>query len=342
MSESSAFANYSNTSQLLRSGVDQLAPTSTQITNDKANFEQQFLIGAALTAKTKAGEKFVGLLKKSKGLKKVSNAADELVKSARQKVNDLSAQLKSKIQGISQPPPTPIAPQSSPDDDVLKQLKKISDEAQKKSEGTSSALEDAREEVTNSAANLETSKVSADTAKGIADDAIKTAGLPGNTIDTDTIAAQKAKTLARDALQKAQTRSETAISEEARLSQLAIQHENEARGAAEDLKNSQQISDDAKAVSNIQQGANAITDEEDLSKVAKATAELSDLEKSAKVAKDAEEASAATDAADPIGFLVTAAAAAATQLIGRKIKAHENEISNIPTAPVSYTSTIGA
>lgn len=341
MSGSSAFANYSNTTQLLRQGVDQLAPTSTQITNDKANFEQQFLIGAALTAKTKAGEKFAGLLKKSKTLKNVKGAADDAIKSARQKVNDLATQLKSKIPGVSKPPPVPATNPAADDAEV--QLKKdISDAATKKSQATKDALQDARDEVTNSADDLEVSKVGASTATDIADKAIKDATLPGNSISTDTIAAQKAKTLAKESLAKAQSRSDTAISEEARLSQLSIQHENEARGAAQDLKNAQQVSDDAKAASNIAQGANALDDEEQIAKVAKAASELSDLEKSAKAAKDAEEASAATDEADPLGFLVTAAAAAATQLIGRSIKAHENEISNIPTAPVSYTSTIGA
>lgn len=66
MSESSAFANYSNTTQALRNAVDQSGATTEQITNDKANFEQQFLIGASLMAKGKATEKFVALLKKSK------------------------------------------------------------------------------------------------------------------------------------------------------------------------------------------------------------------------------------------------------------------------------------
>ena len=64
--------------------------------------------------------------------------------------------------------------------------------------------------------------------------------------------------------------------------------------------------------------------------------------KAAKAAKDVEEATAATDEADPVGFLVTAAAAAATQLIGRKIRAHVLETSNIQPSRVTYSSTLGA
>jgi hypothetical protein len=129
MSESSAFANYSNTTQMLQSGVNQLAATDEQITDDKSNFEQQFLIGAALTAKTKAGEKFVGLIKKSKGLKgikeKATKAAEDLAKNARQKANDLADQLKSKIPKLdgsppAPPPAPPAAPPPAPPSDELK------------------------------------------------------------------------------------------------------------------------------------------------------------------------------------------------------------------------------
>ena len=79
MSESSAFANYSNTVQRLSDSVDQEQPREEQITNDAANFEQQFLIGAALHAKVKATEKFVSMLKKSKTVRDTIGKSKEEV-----------------------------------------------------------------------------------------------------------------------------------------------------------------------------------------------------------------------------------------------------------------------
>ena len=101
MSGSSAFANYSNTSQQLSDSISQLAPTSTQITNDKANFEQQFLIGAALAAKMKATEKFVGLFKKSKAISSLKGKAEgeirNLAESAQSRANEVANNLVNKI-----------------------------------------------------------------------------------------------------------------------------------------------------------------------------------------------------------------------------------------------------
>jgi hypothetical protein len=64
----SQFVNYSNTTQRLKDSVNQLNPTSEQITDDKKNFEQQFFIGLALASKVKATDMAVKLLKNSKTL----------------------------------------------------------------------------------------------------------------------------------------------------------------------------------------------------------------------------------------------------------------------------------
>ena len=73
MSESSAFANYSNTTRSLQSGAgqQQQGRTEKDTINDANNFEQQFLIGMAVHQKAKVSE----LLTKSfKGSKKLQSA----------------------------------------------------------------------------------------------------------------------------------------------------------------------------------------------------------------------------------------------------------------------------
>lgn len=108
MSESSAFANYSNTTQQLRNAIDQDGASTEQVTNDKANFEQQFLIGASLMAKEKATEAFVGILKKSKKLKalrgKTEDAVKKLAQSAQDRAESVSKELLNKV---TNPPTTP-------------------------------------------------------------------------------------------------------------------------------------------------------------------------------------------------------------------------------------------
>ena len=399
MSESSAFANYSNTTQMLQSGVNQLAATNEQTTDDKANFEQQFLIGAALTAKTKAGEKFVGLIKKSKGLKaikeKATKAAEDLAKNARQKANDLADQLKSKIPKLdgspsTEPPAPPAAPEPpappaapeppAPPSDELKAAQDAKDLADKESDATNTLKSAADDEVENSTADLAAARVSEQTASDVAEQAAAKASADiSGRIGTDVINARRAFTGAKATRVVQEARNAKALEEQTRLEQLAEQKAGTAQRAGTDLNNAQdaekatqdakdaqaaqQAAQDAKDAQAAQQAAqdakdaqaaasqseeaasaagNAGADAEKLAEVAKAAKEAEDLEKAAKAAKDVEEATAATDEADPVGFLVTAAAAAATQLIGRKIRAHVLETSNIQPSRVTYSSTLGA
>ena len=62
MSESSQFANYSNSSQALESNIDQLRATNTNTTNDANFFESQFLSGIGVHAKTQLSGKFQQLI----------------------------------------------------------------------------------------------------------------------------------------------------------------------------------------------------------------------------------------------------------------------------------------
>ena len=73
MSESRAFANFSNTSRALQSsaGQQQEGRTFQDTVDDAKNFEQQFLIGMAVHQKAKVGDQ---LQKAFKGSKKLQDA----------------------------------------------------------------------------------------------------------------------------------------------------------------------------------------------------------------------------------------------------------------------------
>ena len=79
MSESSAFANYSNISKSLQqtSGQQQAGVSTTDKINDAANFEQQFLIGMAVHQKAKVGDQVAKLFKGSKKLQKATGLSEE-------------------------------------------------------------------------------------------------------------------------------------------------------------------------------------------------------------------------------------------------------------------------
>mgnify|MGYP003631189324 CR=1 FL=1 len=79
MSQSSAFANYSNVSQQLQSGsgTGQAGISFQDKLNDRANFEQQFLIGMAVHQKAVVGEKLVKLFKSSKKLQNASGLSED-------------------------------------------------------------------------------------------------------------------------------------------------------------------------------------------------------------------------------------------------------------------------
>jgi hypothetical protein len=79
MSESSAFANYSNTARQLQAGAgqQQLGREVKDTLNDAANFEQQFLIGMAVHQKAKVGEQLTKFFKGSKTLQKATGLSED-------------------------------------------------------------------------------------------------------------------------------------------------------------------------------------------------------------------------------------------------------------------------
>lgn len=346
MSESSAFANYSNTSQALKDSVDQSGETTQQITDDKNNFEQQFLIGASLMAKGKATEKLVGLFKKSKKIQslagKGNDAIKKLAQSAQDRAEGVAKDLASKIKGVTNPPVSAPTPTGIANPIDLKPLEDARNVAHAERDSTKLAKAASDERVKTATSQLETEVDKGTLARAEAKTALQKAissGSTGGTEGADATAARKAMMRQGERTQAAQAEKDAALKEQGQLADQLADHEGVASRATADLNNATQ--------SNADQAAEAASAEADrVEATGKEAARLAKLEKDLQRTKDVEEASEATDAADPVGFIVTAVAAAATQFIGRKIKAHENVIEGGVGAGVipnlTYTSTLGA
>jgi len=180
MSESSAFANYSNTSQMLKNAVDNSGITTEQITDDKANFEQQFLIGASLMAKGKATEKLVGLFKKSKNIKSLAGKSEEainkLARSAQERAKGLSKELINKVTGV-EPETTLTEPETTLTEPIdLAPLQTEQQTAETARDAANTARDQAQTakdtgdlEVTRTSDNLKAAQKAVDDDDGVAD-----------------------------------------------------------------------------------------------------------------------------------------------------------------------------
>ena len=336
----SQFANYSNTVQTLRAGVNQLNPTSTQITDDKENFEQQFLIGAALTAKVKATDKLVGLFKKSKTIKALKGKTEDqlrsIVRSGQDRANGLANDLRSKITGTqSTPAPPTQTPTVEPDN--LDQLKDLVDKANGKVKDTTKALEDAENKIVDSRDAVRESIATRDSAEAIVkSDAQRAVTQAGGRIRAGQQIAdaenRKALNTARNDVDKKQALSDQAEQERNDLSQQLQQHQADAQQAQKDL-------DNAKPGESPSAPSTAVEEEQEASNVA------SDAERAIKVERDVgdvEKVAAESSEADPIGLLVAGIAAIGTQIIGRRVKAHETIMSGPKPPPTTYSSTLGS
>ncbi len=344
MSGSSAFANYSNTAQQLSNGVAQLAPTTKQITNDKANFEQQFLIGAALAAKMKATDKLVGLFKKSKTISSLKGKAEgeirNLAKSAQSRAEGVANDLINKVKGVARPPPeAPVLnPSAAPKD--LETLKDLSDAAAKKAEGTGKALEDARNEMIDSRQAVKDAYETRDAAQAaVESNSARAISQAGGRITArsqiDDAVARKALNDARTNVDAQEARSEAAEQARNELAEQLQQHQATADSAAKDLQKASDADSAADDASAAEKAAKAAADGEKAIKVTK------DLEDGEKIASDVEKGAVESSEADPLGLIVAAVAAIGTQIIGRKIKAHENVVS-APVPATTFSATLGA
>tara|TARA_R110001606_G_scaffold240933_1_gene388936 strand:- start:3 stop:1034 length:1032 start_codon:yes stop_codon:yes gene_type:complete len=343
MSESSAFANYSNTSQELKNAIDQSGQTSEQITDDKANFEQQFLIGASLMAKGKATEKLVGLFKKSKNIEtlrgKGEDAIRKIAKSGQERAETLAKQLRSKIPGVK-PAAAPAAP--AVPDPTLKPLQAAQKEAFKTRDATKAAKDAADERASNATDDLETQISRGKVADQASKDALQKSvdsGSTGGTEGADATAARKAQLTQRQRITDAQTEKDAALKQQSELTDTLAEHEGVAARATTDLSRVTQTAEETDVAGAIADTKVAVTGAKEVERLAR-------LAKIERDAKEAEDVSEATDGVDPVGFLVTAAAAVATQLIGRSIKAHENvNVGGVGAGIIprlNFTSTLGA
>ena len=326
MSQSSAFANYSNSAQALKSNVDQLGETDQQTTDDAKQFEAEYLTGIAVATKTKFVDGVVGLLKKAKGVKKVEKVVEDAKKTANKKINDLADDLTSKIPKLDSNLPV-INPSASPDN--LAQLKTIADAASEKASGTAEALESAQNEVIDARDAVRVAGETRDAAETLS--STRDAELVAKAGGPISSAEQQAATDARLALNEARSGVESAASRSAAaesnvqdLAQQSVAHTSEAARAAEDLE----------AARNVEQDVTpAVSDTEKV---------LADGEKALKISKDVEEASVGEDI-DPVGLIVSGIAAIASTIIGRRLKVHQNKItSNLPAVNLNYSQTLGA
>tara|TARA_R110000796_G_scaffold7600_4_gene25912 strand:+ start:2288 stop:3271 length:984 start_codon:yes stop_codon:yes gene_type:complete len=327
MSQSQRFANYSNSSQALKSSVDQLAETDQMTTDDAKQFEAEYLTGIAVASKTKFVDGVVGLLKKSKRVKQAAKVVEDAKKTANEKINGLADDLTSRIPRLDNTQPV-LNPSASPDN--VAQLKSIANDAAEKATNTSEALESAQNEVIDSRdAVRETGEklIEKQTISETKDaELVSKAGGPVSSAEQE--AATQARldlNNARDDVDSAMSRSATAERNVQDLARQSQAHTSEASRAAEDLE----------AARNAEQDVTpALSDTEKV---------LSDSEKALKISKDVEESTEAGDE-DPIGLVVTAIAAIASTVIGRRLKVHQNQITrNLPPAvKLNYSQTLGA
>ena len=335
------FANYSNTVQQLRDSVNQLNPTEEQITNDKKNYEQQFLVGAALAAKVKATEQALKLFKNSKTIQTIKGKSEaeirKLIQSGQDRASELAKSLRSKITGVepTPPPPPPLTPSANPSN--VDQLKDLVDKANSRVADTKQALEDAENEMVDSRDAIRQSIENRDAAQEIVDaDSRRAVTQAGGRISASQQIQdannRKALNDARDQVESSEARAAAAEQNRNQLADQLVQHQNTADQAAKDLQRATDQAGEVEAstAGELSTGAEAVS-----------TA-AEEGEKALKIAKDVEEGSEAAAEADPFALIVTGIAAIGTQLIGRSIKAHENVFSGAKPPPTSYSATIGA
>ena len=267
MSESSAFANYSNTSQELKNAIDQSGQTSEQITDDKANFEQQFLIGASLMAKGKATEKLVGLFKKSKNIEtlrgKGEDAIRKIAKSGQERAETLAKQLRSKIPGVK-PAAAPAVP-----DPTLKPLQAAQKEALKTRDATKAAKDAADERASKATDDLETQISRGKVADQASKDALQKSvdsGSTGGTEGADATAARKAQLTQRQRITDAQTEKDAALKQQSELTDTLAEHEGVAARATTDLSRVTQTAEETDVAGAIADTKVAVTGANEMQK----------------------------------------------------------------------------
>ena len=334
MSESAAYSNYTNTSQRLSQGVNQDAATSSQVVDDRKDFEAQFLVGVGVASKVKLTEMIGKAIKASKTIKNVSAAAEsaknDFGAGVKNVANNIANKLQSKVPKLTKA--------LKGDDPNLSQLKDLQTAAETKAGVTKGLLGKAENEVIDSRDSLRVANGARDAAEAesATQDAnlvAKAGGAISRTEQAAATAARLAANGARDDVDTAAARASTAEENVTKLAQQSAQHDADASRAADDVSNA------AKAEKSVGEGAEAAAKTEEVA--AKAEEVEGTLSKVAKVAKKVEEGGE-TDEFDPVQAVGTAIAAIVSAVVGRKIKQHSQLVTGGSNIVSSFTSTIGA
>ena len=334
MSESAAYSNYTNTSQRLSQGVNQDAATSSQVVNDRKDFEAQFLVGVGVASKVKLTDMIGKAIKASKTIKNVSKAAESAKNDFGAGVKNVANKVANKLQ--SKVPKLTKALKG--DDSNLSQLKDLQTAAEKKAGATKGLLGKAENEVIDSRDGLRVANEARDAAEveSATKDAnlvAKAGGAISRTEQAASTAARVALNGARDDVDTAAARAAEAETNVTKLATQSAQHDADAVRAADDVSNAAKAEEDVTAVAET--GLK-------VEKVAATAAKVEGtLSKVAKVTKKVEEGGE-TDEFDPVQLVGTAIAAIVSAVIGRKIKQHSQLVTGGSNLVSSYTSTIGA
>ena len=380
MSESRAFANYSNVSRSLQQSAgatqESVSQTFADKLEDAKNFEQQFLIGMAVHQKAKVGDHLIKIFKGSKKLQNTTGLSED----------DLANIAKGDFSGVS---------------------KNIAKSTSEKLQKGIKSLRDAKEQNQSDLADLQARK----TLQGIKKDVSDKLGVEKQNAETDVSDAQRAVDDADGEVQRLANMPKPDVDGLEETARTLRQGADADRAASDIAKKSAEsttpmrpsadsTADDVRLEPNPEYDAaanradffaknadaseSAATNAETAAGAARTTATAAKTEIAARKASDAEEATASADAAtasvasgeaglaegvtkagklagdlskvkdtdeaavasseaDPLGLVVAAVGAIAASLIGRSIKTHTPVASRL-LAPVSssYSATIGA
>ncbi len=370
MSESRAFANFSNTSRALQSsaGQQQEGRTFQDTVDDAKNFEQQFLIGMAVHQKAKVGDNLVKLFKGSKKLKSATGLSeDDLANIAKGDFSGvtkkISSDLSKKLQkGISD------LRDAKAQRDAKTTLSKIKQDVANRLSAERDAAKTASDE-----ADAEVSRLRG-LSQGKSDDMRQTAKGLRDASDADQAAADAA-VKDRDALSKTRP---TADSTE---DDVRLEANPDYDAAANDAIDKQRIADDSaarassaenaageqaglegqindaglksvqaaqelasktSAAEEAEQAATEASGDTGVEALAGQAANVARLESRLTKVEDVSEAAAGESEADPLGLVVAALGAVAATVIGRKIKTHTEVDVSPPPIQSSYAATLGA
>lgn len=329
---SQAVANYANNLSGLRQNLVEAGSAAQSLDDDKKQFESSILNQSSFLAKAKATEGLASWAKQTDTVRAISTKLGMKVGKSRAQLRQAADDAK---QALQEETDAPTQLEGLETANAAKQAQLATTQGQV-AENTTLQAEKATEAASKADAATEAGRVAdeAEEAATTAEAGSAAEFAAGNAASTgaDALAstARAAATAARASADTAATTSETAAAESAaaaakgtELATQAADHTTQATEAADAL------------------AAGKTADE--AAEVGEAAAKAGRIEKLATGLKDTEEVADAADAAapDPLAIFVTAAAAIALGLIGRKVGTHTMVAPTVAKA-ISYSATAGA